>query len=99
MYEIIEIIRQVLGLKKKKLNVENRFCGTATVGERGQIVIPAEARKLLGLKHGDKMLVMSHAHAEGIVLIKIDAMKEFLSRVLEGIREADVSEDTSHKKS
>lgn len=84
--------------RKKKQDVENRFCGTATVGERGQIVIPAEARKLLNLKHGDKMLVMSHAHAEGIVLIKIDAMKEFLSKVLEGLREADRSESAAAEK-
>ncbi len=80
----------MLSLKKKKnSNLESRFCGTATVGERGQIVIPAEARKLLDLKPGDKMLVMSHAHAKGVVLIKIDAMKEFLAHLLEGIRAAD----------
>lgn len=32
--------------------------GTATMGERGQVVIPSTARRLLDLKTGDKLLVM-----------------------------------------
>jgi len=34
------------------------FYGSATVGERGQVVLPASARKRLGLAKGDKMLVV-----------------------------------------
>jgi AbrB family looped-hinge helix DNA binding protein len=34
-----------------------RFYGSVTVSERGQIVIPAEARKDFGIKGGDKLLV------------------------------------------
>ena len=33
------------------------FYGSVTVSERGQIVIPAEARKDFGIKAGDKLLV------------------------------------------
>ena len=33
------------------------FHGTTTLGEKGQIVIPAYARKAMGLKSGDKLLV------------------------------------------
>jgi AbrB family looped-hinge helix DNA binding protein len=36
------------------------FFGSVTVGERGQIVIPAEARKRAGLSAGDKVLVFMH---------------------------------------
>ena len=36
------------------------FYGTATVGERGQLVIPSEARTELGINPGDKLLVMKH---------------------------------------
>lgn len=32
--------------------------GMATMGPRGQIVIPAEARKDLGIEVGDKLIVM-----------------------------------------
>jgi AbrB family looped-hinge helix DNA binding protein len=34
-----------------------RFYGSVTVSERGQIVIPAEARKDFNIKAGDKLLV------------------------------------------
>jgi len=33
------------------------FYGTATVGTKGQIVIPAEAREELKIKEGDKVTV------------------------------------------
>ena len=34
-----------------------KFYGTTTVGERGQVVIPAEARRELGLTHSTKLMV------------------------------------------
>jgi len=34
-----------------------KFYGSVTVSERGQIVIPADARKDFGIKGGDKLLV------------------------------------------
>lgn len=33
-----------------------KFYGLGTVGEKGQIVIPAKARKSLGIKSGDKFI-------------------------------------------
>ncbi len=35
--------------------------GTATVGERGQVVIPAEIRKSFRIKPGDKLVVLGKA--------------------------------------
>jgi|GEM_PF-3179954 AbrB family looped-hinge helix DNA binding protein len=35
-------------------------CGTTVVGERGQIVVPKEARERLKLKTGDRLLVIEH---------------------------------------
>ncbi len=37
--------------------------GMATLGERGQIVIPKEIRDKMGIKPGDKFLVFSRADA------------------------------------
>jgi AbrB family looped-hinge helix DNA binding protein len=67
------------------LSLEALFFGTATVGDRGQVVIPAEARKKLGINPGDKLLVMQHPAASGVVLCKIDAMREVFSSYLEDL--------------
>ena len=45
--------KHVLG----KIN-QQRVFGTAKVGDRGQIVIPKEARELFGIKPGDTLLIL-----------------------------------------
>jgi AbrB family looped-hinge helix DNA binding protein len=57
------------------------FYGTATVGERGQIVIPAEARGELEISPGDKLLVMKHPMHDGLMIFKIEAAQQFLAEV------------------
>ena len=64
------------------LSLENLFYGAATVGERGQVVIPSEARKKYSIHPGDKVLVMGHPAGGGIMLCKIDAMREMFSSIL-----------------
>jgi AbrB family looped-hinge helix DNA binding protein len=66
-------------------SLDELFFGTATVGDRGQVVIPAEARRKLGIHSGDKMLVLRQPHADGVVLCKIDAMREVFSSFLEDL--------------
>ncbi|AYY12339.1 AbrB/MazE/SpoVT family DNA-binding domain-containing protein [Actinobacteria bacterium YIM 96077] len=55
------------------------FYGAVTVSERGQIVIPAQARRDHGIEAGDKLLVLGDPE-QGIALMKL----EFLIRNLEG---------------
>ena len=54
------------------------FFGTSTVGERGQVVIPAEAREEFNIQPGDKLMVMRHPVHAGVMLFKIDSAREFL---------------------
>lgn len=64
------------------------FHGTTTLGEKGQLVIPAEARKAMGLKPGDKLLVFAMGK-NMIALSKFDQLEHLadnLSKKLEGIR-------------
>ncbi|MCL5105213.1 MAG: AbrB/MazE/SpoVT family DNA-binding domain-containing protein [Armatimonadetes bacterium] len=70
---------------KCEMSLEEFFYGSATVGERGQVVIPAEARKQFDIHPGDKLLVMRHPHEGGIILCKIDAMREFVTGLMEGL--------------
>ncbi len=44
-----------------KLNlpkVEGKYAWTATVGEKGQIVIPKQAREIFNIKPGDTLLIL-----------------------------------------
>ena len=49
--------------------------GTVKVGERGQIVIPKEARELFDINPGDTLLVLGDEE-QGIAVVKADVMKE-----------------------
>ena len=58
-----------------------RFYGATTIGERGQVVIPAEARKDLDLTHSIKLMVFSGGPiGDGILLLKADTVAEMLTR-------------------
>ncbi len=64
------------------------FHGTTTLGEKGQVVIPAEARKAMGLKSGDKLLVFTMGK-NMVALSKFEQLEHIadsLSKKLEGIR-------------
>jgi len=54
-----------------------RIYGAATVGERGQIVLPAEARRELGIDPGDKVMVFGNKLNGSLVLIKADIFESF----------------------
>jgi len=63
----------------KKDFFESIICfDTATVGERGQIVVPAEIRKKLKIKSGDK-LVAFLTPAETIILIPSNQFGKIVS--------------------
>lgn len=38
------------------------FYGIATIGPKGQIVIPVDARQRLGVKPGDKIVIVGPSH-------------------------------------
>ncbi len=52
---------------------ESRLYGTVKVGDRGQVVIPAEARKELDIKPGDLLFVMAGRNRRGIAMVKADS--------------------------
>ncbi|MCL2316466.1 MAG: AbrB/MazE/SpoVT family DNA-binding domain-containing protein [Actinomycetia bacterium] len=54
-----------------------RIYGAATVGERGQVALPAEARRELGIDPGDKLMVFGNKLNGSIVLIKADIFESF----------------------
>ena len=61
--------------------VTDFFYGAVTIGERGQVVIPAEARKQQGLEPGEKLLVFRHPHAPGIVLARLEDVQSIMAEL------------------
>jgi AbrB family looped-hinge helix DNA binding protein len=62
---------------------EFRCFGSATVGSRGQVVIPAHARKELGIEVGDTLLVFSGPGRKGLTLFRADAVEQLVKMVSE----------------
>ncbi|MDR1798449.1 MAG: AbrB/MazE/SpoVT family DNA-binding domain-containing protein [Bifidobacteriaceae bacterium] len=54
-----------------------KMYGTATLGERGQLSIPADARRELHLDPGDKVVVFGNKLTGGITLLKADVFEDF----------------------
>lgn len=67
MYELYDNILSMNNTKDTKMNT-SRLIGSVTVGERGQIVIPAEAREAMSINAGNKLLVFK-APIDGVLII------------------------------
>ena len=76
-----------------------KFYGATTLGERGQVVVPAEARKDLNLSPSTKVMVFGAPMGEGLLIVKADSVAEMLARankMLSGVEEVlKSSEDES----
>ena len=59
---------------------EDRFIVSVKVGPKGQITIPAAARKMFNIKEGDTLMVMGDKE-RGIALIKDDVFYQLMGGV------------------
>ena len=67
-----------------------KFYGATTIGERGQIVVPAEARKDMNLTPSTKVMVFGGHRGEALIIVKADAVAEMLARankMINGVEE------------
>lgn len=68
--------------------------GTTKVGERGQIVIPKEAREEYDISAGDTLFVLGDEEKRGLAIVKADFLEGFALQILRGIGYFDTeSED------
>ena len=58
-----------------------KLYGTATVGSKGQIVIPSDAREELGIATGERLYVVGMPNKKVIVLIKEEQMSQFVEHI------------------
>ena len=61
---------------------KGQYAWTATVGEKGQIVIPKQARDLFGIKPGDTLILFGDAE-RGIAIPSKRALAELFSVALD----------------
>lgn len=57
--------------------------GVVKVGERGQIVIPKEARELYDIKASDSLMVLGDD--KGIALLKTEVFQEIINQAMKGL--------------
>lgn len=59
---------------------DKQIFGVVKIGDKGQIVIPKEAREVFGLKPGDSLLVLGD-RTKGIALVKTKVFDEVVEDV------------------
>ena len=65
-----------------------RVFGTAKVGERGQIVIPKEAREFFGIEPGDTLLILGKAET-GLIVSKPEVPNDLAQKIFYSIDNED----------
>ena len=67
---------------------EGKFAWTVTVGEKGQIVIPKQARELFGIKPGDSLLLLGDV-TRGLAIPQKEQFLRAVETVMAGQGEAE----------
>ncbi|MBQ9551420.1 MAG: AbrB/MazE/SpoVT family DNA-binding domain-containing protein [Clostridia bacterium] len=60
-----------------------KYAWTATVGEKGQIVIPKQARELFGIRPGDTLLLLGD-EKRGIAIVQKESFTALYEAVFGG---------------
>ena len=63
--------------------MKDKFIGVCKVGEKGQIVIPKEARDMFNIKPGDSIIVLADKN-RGIAVLRADALESSIDEIMEG---------------
>lgn len=65
--------------------LDKKLFGTATVGSKGQVVIPADAREELDIKAGDRFYVVGSARSKWVGLIKEEQLREIIAQITSNV--------------
>ena len=59
--------------------------GVVTVGEKGQIVIPKEARELFNIQPGDTLLILGEEN-KGLIISRPELLRDLAEEIFESDR-------------
>lgn len=62
-----------------------RVFGTAKVGDRGQIVIPKEARELFGIQPGDTLLIVGEEDT-GLIVSRPEVLNDLATQIFDSVK-------------
>ena len=74
--------KHILGKNKQ------RVFGTAKVGDRGQIVIPKEAREFYGIEPGDTLLLLGDEET-GLIVTRPEVLNNLANQILNTVKKED----------
>ena len=66
---------------------DKKLFGTATVGTKGQVVIPADAREAFDIKPGDRLYVVGSQKAQWIGFLKEDQLRTLLEHLTDNVEQ------------
>ncbi len=61
---------------------KGKYAWTATVGEKGQIVIPKQAREIFGIQPGDTLVILGD-EAKGLAIPPKSVFSQFAAAIFE----------------
>ena len=62
--------------------------GTAKVGDRGQIVIPKEAREFFGIEPGDTLLILGKSET-GLIVTRPETLSNLATQIFDSVEKED----------
>jgi AbrB family looped-hinge helix DNA binding protein len=75
--------KHILGKGKSR-----RVFGTAKVGDRGQIVIPKEARELFKIRPGDTLLILGEEET-GLIVSRPEVLSDIANQVFASMKKEE----------
>ena len=75
--------KHILGKKRPQ-----QVFGTAKVSDRGQIVIPKEAREFFGIQPGDTLLILGK-NETGLIVTKPETLNDLASRIFQTVEKEE----------
>ena len=70
-----------------KSNAQKVF-GTAKVGDRGQIVIPKEAREFFCIEPGDTLLILGKSQT-GLIVTKPETLNDLANQIFQSVEDEE----------
>ena len=71
-----------------------RVFGTAKVGDRGQIVIPKEARELFNIRPGDTLLILGEEET-GLIVSRPELLSDLANQIFSTVKNEEQDNGTT----